>query len=100
LADTLQIKEKKKGLIFEIKVTPGASRAQIDGFQDGALKLKVTAQPVEGAANNACIKLLTEALKLRKSHVEILGGAKSRRKIVLVKDVTREDLEMRLNNVC
>ncbi|OGP68638.1 MAG: YggU family protein [Deltaproteobacteria bacterium RBG_16_44_11] len=94
------VKESKKGLTFEIQVTPGASRAQIDGFQDGVLKLKVTVPPVEGAANIACIKLLSEALKLRKSQVKILAGSKSRRKIVLVKDVTRKDLEMRLNNIC
>lgn len=100
MAGIFQINESKRGLTFEVKVKPGAPRAQIVGFQDGALKLKVTAQPVEGAANNACITLLSEALKLRKSQVEILGGAKLRRKIVLIKDVTRKDLEMRLNNVC
>jgi uncharacterized protein (TIGR00251 family) len=100
LVAIFKINETKNGLTFEVKVTPGVSRAQMVGFQDGALKLKVTAQPVEGAANNACIKLLSEALKLRKSQVEILAGAKSRRKIVLIKDVTRKDLEMRLNNVC
>lgn len=98
--DIFQINEAKNGLTFEVKVTPRASRAQIAGFQEGALKLKVTAPPAEGAANIACIKLLSEALKLRKSQVKILAGSKSRRKIVLVKDVTRKDLEMKLNNIC
>ena len=94
------VKESKKGLTFEVQVTPGVSLAQIVGFQGGVLKLKVTAPPVEGAANNACIKLLSQVLKLRKSQVKILSGAKSRRKIVLVQDVTRKDLEMRLNSIC
>ena len=100
MAGIFQINETKNGLTFEVKVTPGASRAQIDGFQNGALKLKITVPPVEGAANIASIKLLSKALKLRKSQVEILAGAKSRRKIVLVKDVTRKDLEMKLNKIC
>ena len=94
-----QINEFKNGLTFEIQVTPRASRAEITGWQDGALKLKVTAQPVEGAANLACINLLAQALKLRKSQLEILAGAKSRKKIVLAKDISKEDLEEKINNV-
>jgi uncharacterized protein (TIGR00251 family) len=99
LAGIFQINEAKNGLTFEVKVTPGASRSQIIGFQDGAFKLKVTAQPVEGAANIACIKLLAEALKLRKSQVEIFAGAKSRKKTVLVKNMTKKELELKIKNV-
>ena len=94
-----QVKELKKGLTFEIHVTPRASRATITGFQEGVLKLKVTAQPVEGAANLACVKLLSKALELRKSQVEILVGKKSRKKIVLVKDISKKDLEEKINNI-
>jgi uncharacterized protein (TIGR00251 family) len=93
-----QIKESKKGLTFEIQVTPHASRAEITGWQDGTLKLKVTAQPVEGAANLACVKLLAEALELRKSQLEILAGEKSRKKVVLVKDISKKELEEKINN--
>jgi hypothetical protein len=94
-----QVKELKKGLTFEIQVTPHASRAEITGLQDGALKLKVTAQPVKGAANIACVKLLSKALKLRRSQLEILAGAKSRGKIVLVKDISKKDLEEKISNI-
>jgi uncharacterized protein (TIGR00251 family) len=93
------VKESKKGLTFEIQVTPGASRAQIVGFQDNALKLKITAQPVEGAANIACVKLLSELLNLKKSQIEIFFGEKSRKKTVLVKNTTKEDLELKLKNI-
>jgi uncharacterized protein len=99
LAGMFQIKEFKNGLTFEIQVTPRASRAEITGWQDGALKLKVTAQPVEGAANIACINLLAQALKLRKRHLEILAGEKSRKKIVLVKDISKKDLEEKISNI-
>lgn len=94
-----QVKEFKKGLAFEIQVTPHASRAEITGLQDGALKLKVTAQPVDGAANEACLKLLAKALKLKKSQMEILAGEKSRKKIVLVKDINKKDLEEKINYI-
>jgi uncharacterized protein len=99
LASIIQVKESKKGLTFEIQVTPRASRAEITGWQDGTLKLKVIAQPVEGTANIACINLLAKALKLRKSQLEILAGAKSRKKVVLVKDINKKDLEEKINNI-
>ena len=60
------VKESKNGLTFDIQVTPRASRAEIVGVQDDALKVKVTALPVEGAANEACIKLLAKELGLKK----------------------------------
>ena len=99
MASIIQVKESKKGLTFEIQVTPHASRAEITGWQDGMLKLKVTAQPLEGAANSACINLLAQALKLRKSQLEILAGTKSRKKVVLVKDISKEDLEEKISNI-
>ena len=99
MASIIQVKESKKGLTFEIQVTPRASLAEITGWQDGALKLKVTAQPVEGAANFACINLLAEALQLKKSQLEILAGEKSRKKIVLVKDISKKDLEEKISNI-
>ncbi|MEQ8203418.1 MAG: DUF167 domain-containing protein, partial [Smithellaceae bacterium] len=68
------VNESKNGLTFDIQVTPRASRAEIAGVQDGALKVKVTALPVEGAANEACIKLLAKELGLKKSQLEIFVG--------------------------
>ena len=92
----IQIKESKEGVIFEIYVTPHASRAQINGIQDGALKIKVTAQPHEGAANAACVELLAKSLKLKKTQVEIIAGFKSRKKIIFVKNESKNTLEARM----
>ena len=94
----INLKESKKGLTFDIQVIPHASRAEIVGMQDGVLKIKVTAPPVEGAANEACIKLLAGELKLKKSQMEIFSGAKSRRKTVMVKDISKTELELKINN--
>jgi uncharacterized protein (TIGR00251 family) len=99
LSNILQLRESKHGLTFDIQVTPHASSAQIVGVQDRMLKIKVTARPVEGAANEACIKLLAKTLALKKSQMEIFAGAKSRKKTVLVKDISRAELEMKINNV-
>jgi len=91
------VKESKNGLTFDIQVTPRASRAEIAGVQDDALKVKVTALPVEGAANEACIKLLAKELGLKKSQLEIFVGGKSRRKTVIVKDILKVELEKKIN---
>jgi uncharacterized protein len=93
------LRESKKGLTFDVQVIPHASRAEIAGAQEGVFKVKVTAPPVEGAANEACIKLLAGRLRLKKSQMEISSGAKSRRKTVLVRDVSRTELEMKINNI-
>ncbi|MCX5850275.1 MAG: DUF167 domain-containing protein [Deltaproteobacteria bacterium] len=93
------LRESKNGLTFNIQVIPHASRAEISDVQDGALKIKVTAPPVEGAANEACIKLLAKELGLKKSQMEILSGAKSRRKTILVKNINKSDLELKINRL-
>jgi uncharacterized protein (TIGR00251 family) len=101
LSNILQLRESKHGLTFGIQVTPHASSAQVVGVKDGILKIKVTALPVEGAANEACIKLLAKAFALRKSQLEIFAGAKSRKKTVLVKDINRAELEIKIRrSIC
>jgi len=99
LSNILQLRESKHGLTFDIQVTPHAASTELMGVQEGMLKIKVTALPLEGAANEACIKLLAKVFALRKSQLEIFAGAKSRKKTVLVKDTSRAELEMKINNV-
>jgi uncharacterized protein len=95
----VNLKESKKGITFDIHVIPHASRAEIAGEQDGAFKVKVTAPPVEGAANEACIKLLAGELKLKKSQMEIFSGAKSRKKTVIVTNISRAELEKKIKDI-
>ena len=77
MTTTFPVKESRNGLTFDIRVTPRAIRAGIAGVQDKALKVKVTALPVEGAANIACIKLLANELGLKKSRIGIFVGQKT-----------------------
>jgi hypothetical protein len=99
LTNTVILRESKKGLTFDIQVIPHASRVELAGVQEGAFRVKVTAPPVEGAANEACIKLLAKELGLKKSQMEITSGAKSRKKTVLIKDINKAELETKINNI-
>ena len=100
MTNMVRLRESKNGLTFDIQVIPHASRAEIAGVQEGAFKVKVTAPPVEGAANEACIKLLAKELGLKKSQMEISSGAKSRKKTVMIKDISKKELETKINNIC
>lgn len=100
MTNMVRLRESKQGLTFDIQVIPHASRVELVGVQDGVLKIKVTAPPMEGAANEACIKLLAKELGLKKSQMEISSGAKSRKKTVMIKDISKKELETKINNIC
>jgi hypothetical protein len=99
LIHTLLIRETKNGLSFDIHVNPHASRADIAGISEGMLKVKVTAPPVEGAANEACIELLSKKLGLRKGQMKISAGAKGRKKTILVSEISKADLEQKIHKL-
>lgn len=80
----LQITEKKEGLILKIAVQPRASRNQVAGLKGDALKIKLTAPPVDGAANKACLQFLAKTLKVPKSTLVIQSGESSRTKLILI----------------
>ena len=81
----LKIDEDKTGLKFNIYVQPRSSRNQIVGLYGDALKVKITAPPLEGAANKMCITVLAKVLNLPKSAIEIVSGQASRTKRVQVR---------------
>ncbi|MBT4364676.1 MAG: YggU family protein [Desulfobacterales bacterium] len=81
----LLIRENKDGLIFKIFVQPKSSKTYISGLYGDALKIKLTAPPVDGAANKMCVKYLAKLLKVSKSSIEIISGHTSRSKGILVK---------------
>ena len=74
-----------EGLILSVRVQPKASRNAIHGAHGEALKISLTAPPVEGAANKACIAFVAKKLGLPKSAVSILSGQTSRNKRLLVR---------------
>lgn len=77
----------KDGIIIQVKVIPRSSKKEIAGVEDNTIKIKLTAPPVEGAANEQLIELLSEALNVKKSSIEIVKGDSSRYKTVKIKEV-------------
>jgi uncharacterized protein len=92
----IAITEHAEGWVLPVRAQPGARRAGVQGEQNGALKVAVTAPPEDGRANAALVEVLREALGLKRSQVELLSGATSREKKFLIRGVTREELERRV----
>ena len=90
------IKKTAQGVSFAVKVAPRASRNELAGLEAGALKVRLTAPPVEGAANQALIKLLAKELKVAKGKVAVVSGERSRNKRVEVIGLGPEQLRKRL----
>lgn len=82
---------------FSVRVQPRASRDEITGVVEGALRIRLTAPAVENRANEALCELLADLLKRPKSAVRILSGDHSRTKRVVVEGVTREQVEALLH---
>jgi uncharacterized protein len=83
----LAITETSHGLALRVYVQPRSSRAAVAGHHDNALKIKLTAPPVGGAANRQCIQIMAKALDLPKSAVFITGGETSRFKRISIEPV-------------
>ena len=90
------VSESKESCILKVRVQPKASRNQIDGYEEGALRLRVTAPPTEGKANTAVIALLAKALGVSKSRLEIVRGHGSRNKTVSVDTLTEQEVRRRI----
>lgn len=77
---------------FGVRMQPRASRSGIDGIHGDALKVRVQAPPVDGAANEALVTVLAEALGVHEGAVQVVTGLASRSKVVEVRGVTRAEV--------
>ena len=84
----IPIRETAAGVLFQIRVVPRASRGGVAGVQGDALKLRITDPPVEGRANEACIRLLADLLGVKKAQVTLVAGLTARTKTVAVAGLT------------
>ena len=84
---------------LKVHVNPCGSRNQITRWEDGALSVKVTAPPVEGAANKACVEFLSEQLGVRKSRITLVSGDKSRDKVLEVMGLNQTDLQKLIDDL-
>ena len=81
---------------IKVWVQPKSSRNQVGGFQDGTLRVRVTAVPTEGQANAAVIALLAKTLGVSKSRLGIIRGYSSRDKVVSVGTLTEQEVRRKI----
>ena len=81
---------------LKVRVQPKSSRNQVDGFEDGTLRLRVTAQPVDGKANAGVIALMAKTLGVSKSRLEIVRGHGSRDQVISIETLTEQEVHRRI----
>ena len=92
------IKETSEGVTVSLLIQPRASKNEVVGPQGESLKVRLTAPPVDGAANKMCTAFLAKCLGVSKSSLEIVSGQSSRHKQILIRsgeglDTIRKRLE-------
>jgi uncharacterized protein len=85
---TLQIIEANDGVIFGLRVVTRASKSEIVGEFEGNLKVRISAPPVDGAANEEVIRLLAKAVGVAKSNITIVSGQTSKTKRIRINGVS------------
>jgi uncharacterized protein (TIGR00251 family) len=88
----LNIHERDGALVVAVRVQPRASRDEVAGEMNGALKVRLQAPAVENRANEALCQYLAALLKMPKSAVRILSGDRSRIKRLEIRGVTKQQL--------
>jgi hypothetical protein len=86
-------REDSAGVIFTVRVVPRASRSEVAGFQDGALRIRIAAPPVNGAANRELIKFLSKRLKVPQAAITLVTGNNSKNKVVRITNPSATTLD-------
>lgn len=92
----IAIQETTAGVTFAIKVQPRAPRNVIIGQLGEALKVSLTAPPVDGRANDACIAFFAELLRIPRASISIVSGQNSRNKVIRVAGISVQEIRNRL----
>ena len=94
----IPIQQTNAGTKFAVKLHPRAKKNAITGEAGDALKLALTAPPVDGKANEACIEFFAKLLNLPRSSVTIAAGQTSRNKVIRVLGLTAQQVRDRIGN--
>jgi uncharacterized protein len=90
------VSKHARGSLLAVIVVPRAARSSFEQLADGAIKVRVAAPPIDGAANAALLRFLSDILAVPRSRLEIISGAPSRRKRIIFRDLDPDELETRL----
>lgn len=82
-----------EAISIAIKVAPRASRSEVVGMHDGALKIRIAAPPVDGAANAEMIKILAKFFGVAKSDISIVSGETSKNKRIKIENLSVSKFE-------
>ena len=85
--------KKDEGLIIRLKISPNASKNENIRSSDG-IKIKITAQPIDGKANKCLVEFISKKYKIPKSSIEIVRGETSKEKTILIKNLDNDKLEI------
>ena len=99
MTEALVVRPGPTGARFDARVVPRGSRTSVDGVRDGALLVRVTAPPVEGAANAAVIDLLSRVLGVARRDVRVVAGDTARRKTIEIAGLRPEAVLARLSAI-
>ncbi len=94
----VDIRQRGDVVTFGVRMVPRASRNKIAGIHDGAVRIRLTAPPVEGAANEALVAFLSTVLRVAKRDIELISGQTARNKVVSVSGLSAEEVEARLRS--
>lgn len=97
--DAPKIDQGKQGAVLAIWVRPKASKPGVGGLRGDALQVAVSAAPVDGAANRSVVKVLSRALDVPASSLEIVRGHRSRQKSVEFRTLNPQDLAERISRL-
>lgn len=86
----IRVTEKDGTVTFSVKAVPRASKTEIAGEHDGALKIRIASPPVEGAANEELIRFLAKTFGVAKSAIQIITGEQSTQKTIKAFGVSAE----------
>ena len=92
----LRIEPRPRGVRLSVRVQPRASTTAIVGVHGDALKVRLTAPPVDGAANDALVRLLSETFGIPVRAITIVAGSGSRTKVVELDGISEESVRRRL----
>lgn len=92
----MNIQEYPDGVTIKVRVQPRAAKNEVSGLFGDAVRLRLTAPPVDGAANAACIEFLSGLFKIPKQQIEIISGFTGRNKIIKLYGIKREEVAPRL----
>ena len=92
----IKLTARDNTLTFAVRVQPRASQTAIVGDLDGALKLRLAAPPVDGAANEELIRWLAKFFNVSRGNVEIISGATAKLKLIRLTGITQTEAESQL----